>query len=407
MLKPPRRNTTARKVPGEEYLVRREGSGLWHISFTIGRHRFRESSGTADRAAAARLACHRWQEEWDRIKLGIEATPEISLNDAFIRFYKEKSAGTAWGEGSQKWIMQVILDVLGPRTLLSSVDDNRIIALIEGVRTRPRLNAKGEVIPRIKPIAGSTINQYLSILSIVCNRARKVWKVAVGEWSMEEHRQQEAKHREVFLDHEQARRLVDVAVGHAKPILLLALATGLRRENVLTMEWEQVSIDLARAVVIQKGDKRHVVTLPDIALQLLQVIEPDPAKRAGRVFRFGNPRTPCYCPHCKSPAFRGHPVKTIRRSFNTAAKNAGVRDMPAGKLRFHDLRHTFASWVLATGADLKLVGDALGHSDIKSTMRYVHLLPGRKEGVIGAAMAGLSAPAPAIAHDDDQGRKAG
>jgi len=70
----------------------------------------------------------------------------------------------------------------------------------------------------------------------------------------------------------------------------------------------------------------------------------------------------------------GKPYKDIHRSFKRACKNAGIE-----KLRIHDLRHTAATRMVASGSDLVVVADILGHSDIRITAaRYAHALPENK-----------------------------
>ena len=70
----------------------------------------------------------------------------------------------------------------------------------------------------------------------------------------------------------------------------------------------------------------------------------------------------------------GKPFKDVSRSFNTALKKAGIKDF-----HFHDLRHTFASWLVMRGASIKEVQELLGHSDIDMTMRYAHLSEDHKK----------------------------
>ena len=69
-----------------------------------------------------------------------------------------------------------------------------------------------------------------------------------------------------------------------------------------------------------------------------------------------------------SPTPARPPFVSLKHSWHTARKEAGLRD-----LRVHDLRHSFASFVINAGIDLYAVGKVLGHADHKSTMRYSHL----------------------------------
>ena len=370
-------------IPGEAYLTRRPGSDHFQIAFTIDGHRVRESSGTSDKVAAAALAQKRYEEVWREIKLGEKPKLEMTLNDAFVRFWTEKASKTAHGQTGQRYHMKVLLQALGRNTLLSALDDRAINEGVQAMQTRKATQGRPET------LSGATVNRYLATLRLVCKRAKDVWKAEVGDWSYGEHRQEEAKHREVFLTHEQARALVDAAVPHLKPILMLALATGMRKENVVRLRWEDVSLDLARALVVQKGERRLAVDLPDLAVRMLAALQPEPEKRRGPVFWFGNPAVGCDCTRCKVPAYAGEPILDVKRSFATAAEAAGVREHEAGRLRFHDLRHSHASWLLAATGDLLLTSKRLGHANVATTQRYAHLLPGRMERAVDDATRGL------------------
>lgn len=376
----------AKPVPGEEYLSRREGTALWQIGFTVDGHRVRESSGTDDKVAAAALAVRRHKEVWDEIKLGIKPKVEITLNDAFVAFWQEKASKTKHGQTGQRYHMKVLLDALGRHTLLSSLDDRAINAGVQAMQSRKTTKGRPEA------LSGATVNRYLATLRLVCKRAKDVWKAEVGDWSAGEHKQDEAKHREVFLTHEQARLLVEKAVPHLRPILMLAFATGMRKANVVQLRWENVSLDLARALVIQKGERRLAVDLPDMAVSLLAALQPDPAERKGPIFWFGNPAAGCDCTRCANRLFAGKPIQDVKRSFASAAKAAGLTEMEAGRLRFHDIRHSHASWMLAATGDLLLVSKRLGHANVATTQRYAHLLPGRMERAIEGAVSGLLGP---------------
>ncbi len=74
----------------------------------------------------------------------------------------------------------------------------------------------------------------------------------------------------------------------------------------------------------------------------------------------------------------GERITDVKKAFKTTLKNAGIEDF-----RFHDLRHTFASWLVMKGVDLYTVQKLLGHTSITTTQRYAHLAPGYLEREIG------------------------
>lgn len=376
----------AKPIPGEEHLKRRPGAADWQIDFSIDGRRFRRSSGTGDKAQAAALALAEHARAWDDIRLGVAVKRDLTVNDAFVRFWQEVAQHTAHGRAGQRYHMHVLVQALGAATPLRSLDDAAINLLVQRLRAPRQAETRQG---RCEVRSPATINRYLTTLAVVCARARKMWNAEVGTWTPSAHHLEEPKGREVYLDHAAARRLLDAACGHLRPILLMAFCTGLRARNVIELQWEQVSLDLGRAVLVQKGGKPHSVPLPVPALDLLAHLQPAADARRGPVFTFGNPAFGCTCEHCRNPAFAGQPIRSVRRAFVTAAKAAGVREVAGKRLRFHDLRHTFASWLLASTGDLLLVRDALGHRDVATTQRYAHLLPGRRERAVSAAVAGL------------------
>ena len=76
----------------------------------------------------------------------------------------------------------------------------------------------------------------------------------------------------------------------------------------------------------------------------------------------------------------GEGLKSIRNGFEAAVKRAGIEK----HIRFHDLRHTFASWLVMKGIDLRTVAKLVGHRDIRITMRYAHLAPEHLQAAVDA-----------------------
>jgi len=146
------------------------------------------------------------------------------------------------------------------------------------------------------------------------------------------------------------------------PVVTLALHTGMRKGEILGLEWERVDLSTARLTLVQtKSGKPRGVPIGRAVYDALIALEPDPERRRGRVFPRGNDR-------------RGSQIRT---AFELALKRAGI----AG-CRFHDLRHTAASHLVMRGASLQDVKEVLGHADLRMTLRYAHLSPAHLRGAV-------------------------
>ncbi len=164
--------------------------------------------------------------------------------------------------------------------------------------------------------------------------------------------------RERYLTREEAKRLLreldvvdDTQIAN---ILRMLLFTGARKGEILHMRWEDC--DLAARVLkvpLSKSNKVRYIPLSDKAIQILKSIP----RKANIPWVFYNPET-------------GNPRTSIYRTWDRIRKNAGIPDV-----RIHDLRHSFASFLVRSGRSLYEVQQLLGHHDPKITMRYAHLSP--------------------------------
>lgn len=359
-----------RKLPGEEYLFARGDSPSWWVAFTIDGQRVRESTGTADWERAAAYAASRYDACWRALKLGEVPERHLTVTEAFARFWEEVAKGTPYGEQAQKFHLARLRLLLGKQLRLADLDDDAVAHAVAALRN--------------DGASPATCNRYIHTLSSVTRRAAEVWGVKVGGWKRSVHLQKEPEGREIFLSQAQARRVMDNCIPHLRPFLALELLTGLRKGNLCGLQWEMIDWDGRTATMRQKGDRKLTIQLDEIAMALLQQLQPEPEFRHGPVFRYGNPHVPCTCAACAVPGRKliGRPFKNPKRSIATAFRLAKV---PAGT-RFHDLRHTFASWLLREERNLKVVQQALGHAKIDTTTRYAHLLGDEvRRGVRGVA----------------------
>jgi len=209
---------------------------------------------------------------------------------------------------------------------------------------------------RVQP---STINRDLGCLRHLFNIAKKL-KYHDGENPVKDvdffqERQLVMK----ILDKEEVLRLINVSKDYLKPIIIVALNTGMRRGELFNLRWND--IDFAEHFIFIKKSKSgfmRKIPMNDLVATTLKNI-----KRESD-FVFCSPKT------------KGL-LTSVRTSFKAACKEAHVPD-----LRFHDLRHTAATLMIMGGIDLVTVKEILGHSDIQMTMRYAHPTPENKRRAV-------------------------
>jgi len=143
---------------------------------------------------------------------------------------------------------------------------------------------------------------------------------------------------------------------HITPMVLLSLNTGMRQGELFKLEWESVDLRHNTISVLashSKGNATRTIPLNTEALAVLLAIRPDLAK--GLVF--------------KSP-ITGGKFNNVKKAWGEVAKAAGIPD-----LRWHDLRHDFASQLVMAGVSLYTVQKLMGHANASMTQRYAKLAP--------------------------------
>ena len=286
----------------------------------------------------------------------------ITLREGVARYLAVKARAKSLPEIART--AGALVQAFGAETLLTDITAARISAWRAGkLSTTSRQTGM--------PLSPASINRPLALLRHLLRLAHEEWEVlaAVPKIRMEK----EAQGRLRWLTPGEAERLLEACRTSRNPALAdlveFCLFTGLRQAEALELTWDRV--ERARGVVLlelTKNGRRREIPLngrADAALARRQASD-------GLVF-----------------GARG--FDRFRSAWETALRRAGVSDF-----RFHDLRHTCASWAVQRGATLQEVKELLGHSSLSMVLRYAHLAP---EHLRRAALA-LDDVLPATASDN-------
>jgi integrase len=172
---------------------------------------------------------------------------------------------------------------------------------------------------------------------------------------LEENNSREKVILDMKLTDDDLRRLVDSADPYFKPVLKIAIITGMRKSEILKMKWKDINFKLGTIYIPKensKSKKERIVPIDSILFNALDSIE----EKGDYVFMND---------------WTGERQKDIRKTFRSACKRAGIPTGSKKGLTFHDLRH-LAAYRLVKMTDIVTASKILGHSSIQMTMRYVH-----------------------------------
>jgi integrase len=331
--------------------VRQSGGKTYYLRFTDQRARTRQM-----RLADARdvsLSQARSLADKARAKIALGEDPlakkkESRQTPTFAEFIEQsylpfvKGYKKAWNS-DVSYLNNQILPVFGKK-YLDEITKRDIISFHHG------LKAKG-----YKP---GTCNRSLILLRYAFNLAIR-WEtpgIKVNPTRDVPLFDDHAGKRDRFLSQEETQRLFEAVQRSDNPMLQyivpMLILTGARKREVLDCRWEDLDLDRRQWRIPEtKAGRPRYVPLSNGVLTLLANVPHD--ERCPYVF--ANPKTKK--PYC-----------SIFNSWNTARKQAGLSEV-----RIHDLRHSFASFLVNAGRSLYEVQKILGHTQIKTTQRYAHL----------------------------------
>jgi len=246
-------------------------------------------------------------------------------------------------------------------TMLSEIGAREAEGFLSNLRARHRC---GDTCKREGCGVGATCNRYRSVARNMWNKGQSWGFVPRGANPWTETTKGKEKPRERFLAGNEAGKLLAAAVDWLRPIVVAALHTGARRGELLGLTWRDVDFE-ARLLVFRDTKNGEDRTVP-ISETLLATLRELPSRFEEGVVFVGADGEPVN-------------VEALRSAFKRAVASSKLAGM-----RFHDLRHSAASFMVQAGVPLFEVAKMLGHRDLRMTQRYAHLAPEHLRGAVAA-----------------------
>ncbi|HGL4547180.1 TPA: tyrosine-type recombinase/integrase [Klebsiella aerogenes] len=346
---------------------------IWYASYSLpGGKRIKESLGTEDKRQAQELHDKRKAELWRVDRLG--DFPDVTFEEACLRWLEEKADKKSLDTDKGRigfWLEHF------EGMKIKDISEAKIYAAVSRMQNRKakeiwkqRVDAaarKGKDAPAFeaKPVTTSTKAKHLALMKAILRAAERDWKWLEKAPVIKIPSVRNKRVR--WLEHEEAKRLIDECPEPLKSVVKFALATGLRRSNIINLEWQQ--IDMQRRVAWvnpedSKSNRAIGVALNDTACKVLR-------DQIGNHHKWVFVHTRAWHRPDSSltPAIRKMRIDD-NRAWNSACKRAGIEDF-----RFHDLRHTWASWLIQSGVPLSVLQEMGGWESIEMVRRYAHLAP--------------------------------
>lgn len=312
----------------ETGITRRKDSSFWWINTTLPNgKRLRKSTQTTCREDAEAYLAKLRHEAFQETYLGVK--PKRTWHEAVVRYLAVKSNLRSIKDVRR--IMCKLEPYLG-HLLLNQIDGDVIWAVIQGELSKGNMPA--------------TVNRYLASIRSLLRMARDEWqwidtfpKIRLLDGEVE---------RDRWLTRSEASRLIGACPEHLAAIVRYALATGCRASEITGLEWSRVDLERGTAWLNQtkNGTPRGVPLNRDA----VKVLEEQRGKH------------PRYC-----FTYKGRPIswELSNDGWHNALKKAGIQDF-----RFHDLRHTWASWHRQAGTSCDELKDLGGWKSREMVDRY-------------------------------------
>lgn len=304
----------------------------WYVRFTSpAGERIFVSARTSDRTQAQEYHDRLKTEYWRIQQLGDR--PQYVWEDAVVRWLAESLHKRTLGSdrANFRWLDPHLRGVR-----LAEIDADRITRIAQAKR------AEG--------VSNASINRLLALVRALLRRSAGPW--AWIDRAPTIRLLPEPKRRVRWLTHEQAAALLSELPDHLAAMASFSLATGLRETNVTSLEWSQVDLERRIAWIHPNQAKAKKAIAVPLNAEAVLILRRQFGRHGRWVFTYQGDRV----------------TRANNKAWRKALKRAGIEDF-----RWHDLRHTWASWHVQSGTPLHALQEMGGWASYEMVRRYAHL----------------------------------
>jgi integrase len=315
----------------------------WFISYMLNGVRIRKSIGSSKKQAVEAL--NKIEYQIANKKYGLAKSERIKFAAFAKKYLKEYSIPTKRSYKNDISRMKNLIPYFG-NLYLDEVSDYhfeqyRNIRLKEKARKRDNL------------VSPTSVNREGALLLGMLNKAVK-WGF-LGHNPLKIEMTKEPKKENIIPLHE-INRLIANAELPLKHIILIAINTGMRKGEILNLEWSRINLEnnfiSLKAQLTKTRESRRIPMNETMRTLFTKLYK----NRGENRFVFTSPKT-------------GKPYHDLKKSWYSLLRRCNIQDF-----RFHDLRHCFATYTLLNRPDMVSLQETLGHADISTTSRYTKAL---------------------------------
>ena len=349
-------------------VYRHKNSPFYQFDFQHKGHRFHGSTECTARKEAEKVEAIEREKAKSQVKAMKLSKTSLLIDDVAARLWDHEAQYDAAPDATETNIARLV-NYFGKSKALTDIDHSeakRMVAWRRGHRVTRRGKRTKEEQAELPLISNATVNR--SSIAVL----RRLFFFAKSEGARFDH---EPKWKDLFLAEpvERVRELqddeADALDGAMRddygPFFDFALNSGLRLKECITLRWSEVNFGTKQIVRIGKGGQRVVFPITNSIREILFPLQ-------GQHQEFCFTYVAVYG-HKGLGRVRGerYPLTLTgaKAAWQSLRARAGLKDF-----RFHDIRHSFGTRLLRETGNLKLVQRALNHRDIKSTLRYAHVL---------------------------------